>query len=330
MEEIKFSIIVPVYNIEKYICQCVDSILSQTYSNLEIILVNDGSTDNSLSILNDYAKKDARIIIVDKKNGGLSSARNAGIDVCMGDYISFIDGDDWVAENMYATAYSSIREQGWVDLITFSFYNYYATKDIVVFSYKHEGCKTGMEFYAESNYYVNAWSKIYSAKRIKNGNYRFIPGIIHEDIPFTTLYTIESDSVVNIDIPLYYYRRNRTDSILNSLNEKSINDKAYVISYLIQKSKELNYLYKPLNDRIFLYWISSFKTSQYGSSTNSDHNIFNTINAIYKNNRIRNIVPIISHSSYKNTLRGFLGKICPIFLFKIYYYHDVFIRKINF
>lgn len=91
------SIIVPIYNVEGYLVRCIDSIVSQSYSNLEIILVNDGSTDSSLEICLQYAEKDSRIKILNKENGGLSSARNAGLDVCQGEYIMFVDSDDWIS-----------------------------------------------------------------------------------------------------------------------------------------------------------------------------------------------------------------------------------------
>lgn len=97
----KISIIVPVYNIEKYIVRCIESILNQTYSNLEIILVDDGSTDSSGGICDEYAKKDDRIVVIHKVNGGLSDARNAGLKVVTGDYIGYVDGDDWIDSTMY-------------------------------------------------------------------------------------------------------------------------------------------------------------------------------------------------------------------------------------
>ena len=92
------SVIVPIYNVEDYLDRCVDSIINQTYSNLEIILVDDGSPDNCPKMCDDYAKKDSRIKVVHKENGGLSDARNAGMKVATGEYISFIDSDDWIGE----------------------------------------------------------------------------------------------------------------------------------------------------------------------------------------------------------------------------------------
>lgn len=95
------SVIIPIYNVEKYLPKCIESILNQTYTNLEIILINDGSTDNCKKICDNYAKIDSRIIAIHKKNGGVSSARNIGLDICKGNYISFIDPDDYINPNMY-------------------------------------------------------------------------------------------------------------------------------------------------------------------------------------------------------------------------------------
>lgn len=101
MEKIKISVIVPIYNVEQYLSQCLDSIINQTYTNLEIILINDGSTDNSEKICNQYKLLDPRIIVIHKTNGGLSDARNTGIKIATGDYISFVDADDFIDKNMY-------------------------------------------------------------------------------------------------------------------------------------------------------------------------------------------------------------------------------------
>ena len=102
------SVIVPIYNMEKYLRKCVDSIINQTYHNLEIILVDDGSPDQCPQICDEYAEKDSRIVVIHKKNGGLSSARNAALDVCQGDYIGFIDSDDYIEPNMYENLLEAI------------------------------------------------------------------------------------------------------------------------------------------------------------------------------------------------------------------------------
>ena len=106
------SVIVPVYKVEKYLHRCVDSILVQTYTNLEIILVDDGSPDRCGAICDEYAAKDSRIRVIHQENGGLSAARNAGLDVCSGEYIAFVDSDDWLDPEMYAVMMAQVREYG--------------------------------------------------------------------------------------------------------------------------------------------------------------------------------------------------------------------------
>lgn len=98
----KISVIVPVYNVEKYFQRCIESIIGQTYQNLEIILIDDGSTDSSAKMCDDYAKKDSRIIVIHKENSGVSASRNAGLELATGEYIAFVDSDDWLDNNMYS------------------------------------------------------------------------------------------------------------------------------------------------------------------------------------------------------------------------------------
>lgn len=110
MEKIKISVIVPIYNVEKYLEKCLNTIISQTYKNLEIILIDDGSNDNSGIICDEYAKKDKRIIVIHQKNTGVSSARNKGLKIASGDYIGFIDPDDYIQKNMYEIMLNNILE----------------------------------------------------------------------------------------------------------------------------------------------------------------------------------------------------------------------------
>ena len=112
MENPRISIIVPVYNIEEYLPRCIESILNQTYTNLQLVLVDDGSKDKSGKICDEYAKKDNRIVVVHKENGGSSSARNKGIEVAMGEYLGFVDSDDYVEPDMYEKMVDTIKETG--------------------------------------------------------------------------------------------------------------------------------------------------------------------------------------------------------------------------
>ena len=104
------SVIIPIYNVENYLAKCVNSVIDQNYKNLEIILVNDGSPDNCGSICDEYAQKDNRIVVIHKKNGGLSDARNAGLKISTGDFITFVDSDDYVNKDFISTLVSLIQD----------------------------------------------------------------------------------------------------------------------------------------------------------------------------------------------------------------------------
>ena len=132
MEKIKISVIVPIYNVEQYLSQCLDSIINQTYTNLEIILINDGSTDNSEKICNQYKLLDPRIIVIHKTNGGLSDARNTGIKIATGDYISFVDADDFIDKNMYTILFQKINTTN-ADIIWYNHYNYQSSNESSIF-----------------------------------------------------------------------------------------------------------------------------------------------------------------------------------------------------
>ena len=125
------SVIVPIYNVEKYLDKCIESIVNQTYKNLEIILVDDGSPDNCPAMCDAWAEKDSRIKVVHKENGGAGSARNAGLDVSSGEYIGFVDGDDYIDSDFYETLINKSRN-GYYDIVTCGFKTF-------------ESCKTGLE-----------------------------------------------------------------------------------------------------------------------------------------------------------------------------------------
>lgn len=108
MEQALISVIVPVYNVEKYLPECVESIISQTYDNLEVILIDDGSTDRSGKICDEFAEKDSRIVVIHQKNSGVSAARNRGLDLCRGEYISFVDSDDYYCTDLMESAMNAL------------------------------------------------------------------------------------------------------------------------------------------------------------------------------------------------------------------------------
>lgn len=208
------SIIIPIYKVEPYIRRCIDSVIRQTYSNLEIILVDDGSPDNCPAICDEYAQKDNRIKVIHKTNGGLSDTRNAGLDVCKGDYITFIDSDDWVAETFIETLYNSILDSAadiaicefskankyHIDQQNTTSYQTYTSKEILLelFKCKHISLAT-------------AWCKLYKIELFKNERYPV--GKFHEDEFVTYKLYYAANKICYIPQKLYYYFQ-RSDSIM--------------------------------------------------------------------------------------------------------------------
>lgn len=224
------SIILPIYNVEKYLEKCIQSVIAQTYSNIEIILVNDGSKDNSLEICNQYAERDNRIVVLDKKNGGLSDARNAGAKIAKGEYFVFIDSDDYIHHQMIELLYKGIVEKN-AELAICDLQYVYEGKQVerenekIDISKEIENItcfdrKKAIENILSENFivYTVAWNKIYHRKLFNQIEYPF--GKIHED-EFTTyrlLYCAER--IAYIHQPLYYYVQRQNSIMSENFSEK--------------------------------------------------------------------------------------------------------------
>ena len=207
------SIIVPIYNVKDYLCQCVESLIRQTYDNLEILLIDDGSTDGCSEICDKYEKTDNRIKVIHKPNGGLSSARNAGLDIATGSYIYFIDSDDWIENNMLDFLSDKMAKND-ADIVACGFYNSFATSDILAtpeFSdYIIEN--TPDIFYrmlpdSKNSIRFMVWNKLY--KRDVIGDIRFLEGQIYEDLHFERCVMQRVNRLLAISEPFYHYRQCR-------------------------------------------------------------------------------------------------------------------------
>lgn len=208
------SVIVPVYNVEKYLSRCIESIMNQTYFQLEIILVNDGSSDSSGRLCDSYKQQDARIIVVHKNNGGLSDARNSGIDIARGNYILFVDSDDYIATNCVERLHNLIREYK-ADIAMCGHKNFYDEVDIGLQEAEEIVEYTNMEALTEmlyqKNVYQSAWGKIYKAELFSK--IRYPVGYLYEDLLCTYSLFLESKTIVQNKSQLYYYFQ-RSDSIM--------------------------------------------------------------------------------------------------------------------
>lgn len=205
------TIIVPVYNVEPYLGKCVDSILNQSYTNLEIILVDDGSPDSCPVICDNYQRADSRVRVIHKINGGLSDARNAALDIMTGNYVGFVDSDDWIAPDMYECLINGILKYGanisMCNVITATQYRYTASstqKDVV---YNPQDALQELFFDRMENY---ACTKLYDAELWRN--VRFPVGKNFEDI-LTIYKTFERAQRIAVLAEAKYYYRIRSDSI---------------------------------------------------------------------------------------------------------------------
>lgn len=224
------SVIVTVYNIEQYLPACIDSIIDQTYHNLEILLVDDGSTDHSPVICDTYKKKDSRIQVIHKQNGGLSEARNTGIDLASGEFVSFIDGDDFIHRDFYRIL-MKIYQKTKCPVVECKNRNFINDADIR--GYGKTG-KAGVKVISRYEWLtetklrgfltVVVWNKIY--KKYLFDNVRFPAGRLHEDIAATYQLVYLADKVARVYLELYYYRK-RNNSISNQLSARNFEDQRW-------------------------------------------------------------------------------------------------------
>lgn len=202
------SIIVPIYNVEQYLEKCIDSIINQTLKDIEIILVDDGSPDNCGQICDEYAKKDNRIKVIHKENGGLSSARNAGLKIATGEYIGFIDSDDYIELNMYEELYNIAKENN-IDIVSCNYNRiakeirkseiYLPANKVIIKNEINDLIKKSN--YNKMLWYV--WKALYKREIIEKIN--FIEKPIIEDTPFNLEAYLKSNSIYHLDKPLYNY-----------------------------------------------------------------------------------------------------------------------------
>lgn len=259
------SVVVPIYNVERYLRKCIETIINQTYNNIEIILVNDGSTDNCLKICNEFQRKDKRIIVINKKNGGLSDARNTGLKNAHGKYICFIDSDDYISEKYVEQLYNLIIENNaQIALCNFEKVDEneksILKKDII--NQTTSGKKI-MEKFNDKDFYpasVVAWNKLYNINLFENIFYPV--GKIHED-EFTTykLFYI-AEKVATTSKALYYYRQVQTSITNRKFNIKRFDALEALeekVNFFLQKKEEK--LYKlaliEYEKNIIAYWINS-------------------------------------------------------------------------
>lgn len=211
------SVVVPVYNVERYLPQCLDSLIAQTLPEMQIILVNDGSKDGSLEIINDYAQKYPRILCIDKPNGGCASARNAGLRAAQGEYVGFVDSDDWVDPTMFKRLYDRACECS-ADIVQCGFVKYYeqerrcdpVNEDWIAALVQRAGNRM-----AQARELLclqpTMWRRIYRRSLLQQNNIEFPQDVrMFDDLPFQFMSLACCERIAIVNEPLYYYRLQRT------------------------------------------------------------------------------------------------------------------------
>ena len=246
MRDVELSIIMPVFNTEKYLTQCIESILNQQYKNFELICVDDASTDNSEKIIKNYKKKDKRIkLITNKSNQGQSTCRNIGLSAAKGEYIGFIDSDDYIDINMFEKMLKNIKEQK-TDIVMCKVQKFNEkTKKVEKDSYLDLKCFKDKIFFQKPfnhtdtvNFWnginVAVWNKIFKKDFLTQNNIKFEDNYIFEDLPFFFETYTKAKSISAIDEYCYFYRTNRDDATMTKNTVKLLDriDMVYK-SYLI-------------------------------------------------------------------------------------------------
>lgn len=278
-QKIKVSIIVPVYNVEKYLKRCLDSITNQTLKELEIICINDGSTDNSLKILKQYAHKDKRISIINKQNEGLSVARNTGMEAASGEYIGFVDSDDWVDLNYFEKLYTAAEKYN-CDMAASGIIRLHKWNKKFHLKFEEEKVadNTDEKFeicdVPELSY---VWNKIYKRESFMSKNLRFEEGIFFEDVIMTPKILYSLGKLVTVPDTYYYYWRN-PNSTVTKRTDKVNNDSIYAHNKALEFIKNHNIdisTHEPITKRYKLFGVTILKIRQKGDKKTTS--LFNII-----------------------------------------------------
>ncbi len=311
MIKLKFSIILPIYNVEKYLPKCVESILSQTFTDYEIILVDDGSTDNSPAICDKFAKEHSNIKVIHKENGGQSEARNLGADTANGEYIIFIDSDDFIIKNDFLEKINK-KTQNNADLIFYKYQKYFddtRTFENCRFDYKDAMEKSTYSQKIKSlvendSFYGMAWIKAIKKETITKSNIQFDVNLVCEDMDWNYDLIFHSGNIEFIDESFIAYRQ-RANSVTTSLKIKNLKDFVYILekwSENVSKIKD-----------------EEFKTALYGSLAKYYSNLLVIYNRVKESDkkkykkRIKNLSWLLKYSMSKRPKT--VAKIYKIFGF---------------
>lgn len=249
---IKYSVIIPVYNVEKYLKQCVNSILAQTEKDFEMILVDDGSTDNSGRICDEYADADDKISVIHQKNGGLSAARNSGINIAVGEYLVFLDADDYLDIGALEHLSRVIGTHNYDVIVNRA--DRYDEKEERIYpcSYlldegsfkKHSPIQLYQELLHQKTFTFTAWIFVVSRSFLLDKELFFYPGLLHEDELWTPYLMLQAKKIGCNNNHFYYYRVNRNQSIMAGRNIEKAFSLVFIMNQLLSDGMGEKYGYE--------------------------------------------------------------------------------------
>lgn len=262
----KISIIIPIYNVENYLKQCLDSVINQTLKDIEIICINDGSTDNSLKILKEYSKKDSRITVINQKNQGVSVARNNGLNIAKGEFVAFIDSDDVLYQKEYLeTLYIACKKHK-ADIAVAGIvtgkkhsktrYLLEIDKEVITFDYYKKILLCGLP------QHCFVWNKLYKRSALLESGIKFVSGVLYEDMIYTCQILYKMGKLVAVPKIKYFYRK-RKNSIVTDKSSKAIQDfnmsKTFLHNFLRDKGINVEELEEHIKKYKF-FGFTIFKT----------------------------------------------------------------------
>lgn len=308
------SLIIPVYNAEKTIIRCVESILTQNYKNFELILINDGSIDRSLKICRYFEKIDSRVKLINKKNEGVSKARNSGMRISKGEYIGFIDSDDWIEKDMFSKLMSAINQEN-ADIAICSYYKEYSntTNKMIAFESKSKCTfEEGLTNFIQGKYGGNIWNKLFSRYILSHEFNEKI--LIGEDSLFLYNAIKKSQTIVCLPDALYHYSISYGSATKIALNKKRFD--TLESAELIYDDIKTNHS-TLLDDATFMVFSKYISLLNLILFYDCELKYFNNLDNIVK--RLEYLSKILSNTYYSRDIR--------LFLFGFYKFNKFFYKK---
>lgn len=291
----KLSIIVPVYNVSRYLRRCIDSLSFLLSGNTEMIIVNDGSTDNSLVIAEEFAKSFSNVSVITQSNAGLSAARNTGLRHACGEYVWFVDSDDYICEDGFAAVYDDMASSKY-DVIVFGRINDYGNKKQKDVALIDRAYSTGIDYFRSSInhdvYRTNAWDKIFRKDVILKNNIFFVEGKLYEDMLFCQHVFSKAGWVKQCAAYPYVYNLSNYGSITKQVRLKDLDVLWYVDRLkddFMTNPREMLFGTKELNMLVF-NWVNSCLLKKYIPMMKEDSSAKEIVDVVFRNSTFMNAI----------------------------------------